>query len=216
MLTYPTAVAAALAARGGICARVLVWLSAKNRDTGAVETIGFWSGDDHRSFTIGGQTRLYYGAGAMLDVGQVTRETGLTVRTLDVSLSPIAPEVQMAIRGYEPRLAPAEVHHAFFDPASGALLATPTRVWKGWIDGVQIQTPEEGGEASCTVSIASNSMVLTRKVPLKKSDESQRRRNAADAFFKHADISGQTRIVWGTEDGVSKKPSAITWTPPGR
>lgn len=212
MLSYPSAVAAALAARGGIRARVLVWLTAKNRTTGAVETIGIWNGDDHRTITIRGSDRLYHGAGALLDVGQITRETGLTVRTLDVSMSPIAPEVQVALRGYEPRLAPAEVHHAFFDLATDDLLAEPTRVWKGWIDAVSIQTPEEGGEASCTVSIASNAMILTRKAPVKKSDESQRRRDPDDAFFKYADISGQTRIVWGTEDEGGKKSDKVLWS----
>ena len=44
--------------RRGTDAHVLLWFQAKNRTTRAPETLGFWTGDDHREFLIGGEIRI--------------------------------------------------------------------------------------------------------------------------------------------------------------
>ena len=197
MRTYPGAIASMLANRSGLVLRHLLWIRAKNRDTAAIETMGLWDGDDDMEFVVDGSTRVYYGAGALLSVPDLTARTGLEVWQPEVGVSGISPEVEIALRGYDPKLAPVEIHRVFFHPDEGTLLATPQRIFKGWIDAVSIPTPEEGGEAVATITLASNSRALTRKVAVKKSDEAYKRRSG-DRIMRYADISGAVQVRWGT------------------
>jgi hypothetical protein len=196
MLTFPAAVTTMLAARSGVFTRQMLWLNARNRATGAAEAIGFWTGDDHQEFVIGAATRLYFGAGTILGIDAIIQQTGIVVRMLNVTLSPLSAEVALAIRGYDPRLGRAEIHQGFFSTDTGVLLAEPTRVFKGFINSTPIMTPQIGGQASAALVLASNSQSLTRVAPLKKSDQSQRLRGN-DRFFQYADVSGSVPYVWG-------------------
>lgn len=207
MRSFDTATAAALAAPS-IVARALVWIRAKDRTTGTEETIGLWTGEDVASFTINGQARTYYGAGALLAIEPIVSQAGLVVQMSRMTLSPLAPEVAQAIRGYEPRLAPVEIHRALFDPDTMGLVAEPHRMFSGWIDEVVLTTPEAGGTATCEVTLASAARGLTRTLPLKKSDESQKRRSG-DRFRRYADISAAVDVFWGEKRArVATGPSA--------
>lgn len=134
MRAIPAAIAAARAERAGIISHHLVWVRAKDREAGAASPIGFWTGDDHREFTVGGASRLYYGAGGLLALDQIVQGVGMDVRQHQVSLSGIAPEVEVAIRGYEVRLAPCEINPSgrVFDRDRGAAgRAGDGRGWRG-------------------------------------------------------------------------------------
>ena len=54
MITFDTATAAHLANTTATVARLLVWIVAKDRDTGDPFEVGYWSGIDHETFTING------------------------------------------------------------------------------------------------------------------------------------------------------------------
>ena len=187
-------------ASGAIMARRLLWITARNRTTGAAETLGLWDGDDHQDFVIGGQTRTYFGAGGLIGFEPLVAQVGLAVRVHTAHLSPLTPEVAQVLRGYEPRLAPVEIHRALFWPDSHNLVATPRRVFKGQIDHVQITTPEIGGTAVAEVQMVSVAASLTRSLALKKSDEAQKRRSG-DRFRRYSDVSGAVDVWWGEERG---------------
>jgi len=123
-------------------------------------------------------------------------QTGLVVRMQRLTLSPLSPEVAQMLRGYDPRLAPVEIHRALFYPESRELVAEPRRVFKGWIDQAPITTPAIGGAAMAEVSLASAARALTIPLAAKKSDETQRRRGG-DRFRRYADVSGQVEVWWG-------------------
>lgn len=209
MRLLPSPVADLLAARRGRVARVLVWIKAKNRSTGLAEPLGLWSGGDHQDFVIGGKARTYFGAGAMIDMDPLTSDIGLTVRRYVLNLSPIVPEVQQIIRGYDPRLAAVQIHVADFDPDTHSLLASPVRVFKGWIDTVHISEPAPDGEASCEVALLSAAQALTRTLPRKRSDQTLRARAPGDAFRKYADISGSVETVWGEKRGKAPAGTVV-------
>ncbi|MBW6506168.1 MAG: hypothetical protein K0B00_05375 [Rhodobacteraceae bacterium] len=196
MRTFGTTTSLYLASREGVMSRLLIWVRARNRATGAEEALGLWTGDDHRSFTIDGATRLYYGAGGVLGIEPITMQTGIVVRMHRVTLAPTAPEVAQALRTYDARLAPVEIHRAFFAPASGELIEAPHRVFKGWIDAISLPTPEVGGQGAVEVTLASSARALTKVLALKKSDESQRRRGD-DRIRRYTDISGSVDVYWG-------------------
>lgn len=205
MKSLPAALVTHLEARAGVVPRVMVWITARNRSTGAAESLGLWSGDDHREIEVGGETRLYYGAGTVLDVEPVVSSATLEVRRHALGLSAIAPEVEQALRGYDPRLAPVEVHVAHLDPGTDGLVADPVRWIVGWIDEVSITRPDPGGEARAEITIASASRALTRTLGRRKSDRSLRARAAGDRLRRYADVSGAVETVWGESSGRAPK-----------
>lgn len=212
MRSYMSSELAHIRARDGVRPRILVWIEAKNRLTGATEAAGFWSGDDDATFTIGGGARTYHGAGALLGADDLVLESGLSVRRMNVWLATAAPEVVAAVMGYDLRLAPAEVHRVLTDPLTHQPLATPHRIWKGWVDGAARVTPAKGLQGGrITLPIASAAMALTRSLTAKYSDESMRQRGG-DRMFRYADVSGKVPIFWGEKkiaaSGGSSQPPA--------
>jgi hypothetical protein len=189
--------AAYLAARTGVASRHMVHVIARNRATGASEALGLWQGDDHLTIAIGGSNRTYYGAGALIGVEPIRAGIGLEVRMLQLGLSPLTPEVAQLLRGYDARLAPAEVHRALLSLETGQLIAEPIRVFRGWVDEVKIRTGEVGGTGETTVTLASAARGLTRALTLTRSDAEMRRRSSADAFRRYTDIAGEVGVWWG-------------------
>ena len=192
----PTSVAY-LSARTGVASRHMVHVIARNRTTGAAEALGLWQGDDHLTIAINGTNRTYYGAGGLIGVEPIRAGIGLEVRMLQLALSPLTPEVAQLLRGYDARLAPAEVHRGLLSLETGLLIAEPIRVFRGWVDEVKIRTGEVGGTGEATVTLASAARGLTRPLTLTRSDAEMRRRNAGDAFRRYTDIAGEVGVWWG-------------------
>lgn len=198
--------------RGPRKARLLFWIEARNRSTSAVETIGFWTGGDHRDFSIGGQTRTYYGAGTLLRMNPLTVSTGLQVRNQRIVFSSVPPEVQLAARGFETRNGPVQLHVAYFDALTHELIDEPLRRFKGRCKGLTIPRAKRvpgakaSGEATLEISVRSSAEDLTRTLPLKKSDEALQARSPGDRLRRYADVSGTVESVWG--DIRAKAPEA--------
>lgn len=195
-----------LRARRGIVVRLLVWIVAKNRATGAPEAHGFWNGDQDATMTIEGESRLYGAAGALLGVEPVTEEIGATVRMQVIRLSGISAEAEQVLRGYEPRPAPFQLHRLVFDPLTMEQVGTAQFLFGGAIDRVKITTPQKGGAGVAEVTVASEARDLTRGLQLKKSDESHRRRSN-DRFRRYADVSGKVKVWWGLKPRKAPTPS---------
>lgn len=196
MRVFSPATAAYFASRQPFMGHVLVWVTARNRTSGEAEAIGFWTGADHRDFVIEGETRLYYGAGSLLAMDPIRRQAGLKVRTQRVTLSQIAPETEMLIRGYDPRHAPVEVHRALFDPLTEELIDEPHELFSGYIDKVKLTTPAKGGAGSVSIEIASEGRALTRPLSRYRSDATLRARAADDAFRQYASETDR-ETPWG-------------------
>ena len=203
MRILDTTSAAYLAARSGVASRHMIHVLARNRETGAQEALGLWQGDDHLTLAIGDVNRTYYGAGGLIGVEPIRAGIGLEVRMLQVALSPLTPEVAQLLRGYDTRLAPAEVHRGLLSLETGQLIAEPIRVFRGWVDEVKLKTGEVGGTGAvgdtgeATVTLASAARGLTRALTLTRSDAEMRRRNAGDRFRDYADIAGEVGVWWG-------------------
>ncbi|HEV8037098.1 hypothetical protein [Yoonia sp.] len=186
-----------LSARTGVASRHMVHVIARNPTTGAAEALGLWQGDDHLTIAINGTNRTYYGAGGLIGVEPIRADIGLEVRMLQVALSPLTPEVAQLLRGYDARLAPAEVHRGLLSLETGQLITAPIRVFRGWVDEVKIRTGEVGGTGEATVTLASAARGLTRAPTLTRSDAEMRRRNAGVRFRDYADVAGEVGVWWG-------------------
>ena len=197
MRILDTASAEYLSTHTGVASRHMVHVIGRNRQTGAQEALGLWQGDDHLTIAIDGVNRTYYGAGGLIGVEPIRAGVGLEVRMLQATLSPLTPEVALLLRGYDTRLAPAEVHRGLLSLETGQLIAEPIRVFRGWVDEVKIRTGEVGGAGEATVTLASAARGLTRALTLTRSDTEMRRRNAGDRFRDYADIAGEVGVWWG-------------------
>jgi len=191
----PTVTEAATAS--GLIARLYIWVSARDRISGATQTLGLWTGDDVVTETIEGEARAYYGAGSLLGVEPITYEAGLSVRMQRVTVSSISPEVEQLVRGYDTRLAPLQIHRGLINATSNALVEEPHRLLSGTVDGITFATPAAGGNATCELTVANSSRDLTRGLTAKYSDETMRVMAPDDDFFRYADISGEVTVRWG-------------------
>ncbi len=200
MRDFDTNTAAYFQGRAGTVMRLLVWAEALNRSTGVIEAVGLWNGLEDRVFTILGASRTYFGAGSVIAMDPLVLQTGTAVRMQRLTLSPLSPAVVTLIRTYDARFAPVQIHRALFSTEDGALVAEPHRLFEGFIDEVAITTPEEGGEATCDLTLASSARRLTQVLALKKSDATQRLRSD-DRIRRYADVSGAVDVWWGQRRG---------------
>lgn len=196
MRSLPAAVASFLSARpDAVRVHTLVWITGQDRATGLPQSIGLWNGLDNQQFDVGG-LRDYYGAGNILGLDRINYGTGLDARMHTLTLAAISPEVEQAVRAYDARLAPVEVHGLLIDPLYNTIVGTPWLALRGWVDEVEIRTPAVGGEGGIDLRIASASRALTRTLALKRGDASQQLRGG-DRFRRYAEISGTATVAWG-------------------
>jgi hypothetical protein len=181
---------------GVVVPRWLVWISARNLTTGLVEAAGFWTGEDDRTFTVDGAARTYTGAGALIEMGDLTYESGTSIQMQSMTFSMVSAEIQAAVFQYDTRLAPVEVHLALFDPETGALIGVAP-AFVGWVEEPKVQ---EGATAKLTLSVASSARAGTRTLASKKSPESLKKRLSTDEGRRYADIAGDVPVSWGGED----------------
>lgn len=196
--------AAYLQTRKGVISRDLLWITAKERDTGNTVATGFWNDLDSVTLTVvSGETgspvsRTYHGTGTLISISPIPLISDLTVRTITITLSRISTQVQQAIRGYDPRFGHVEIHRALFDLATRELVAAPVPHFVGSINGAPMAVPRPGEEGSIALSVVSHSRELTRTNPLKRSDETQKRRSG-DRFRQYSGVAGQWEFFWGEE-----------------
>lgn len=182
----------------------LIWLTVRDRSTGEPVEIGYWTGPDDREFTIGGDARVYFGAGVALDVDDIEGGIGLDVRYVSAQLA-IRSDAEQAVRTYDPKLAPVEIHSAAFDLDSGALVDEPRRIFLGEVNEAEINIPPDGGDGAIELRMASSARALTKTLPLYKSDAEMKRRGEAaslgfpDRFRQWVAKTGLLAIGWGEE-----------------
>lgn len=180
---------------GNVSPRWILLIWARNRSSGAVERIAFWTGDDVRNFDIESVLWTAY-AGAFLDLSAPEFGAGLDIRTQRVTLFSDAPETIQAARIYDLRLCRAELHLGLMDPGGVSTLGT-TDVFRGFIESAPIS--EDGGSATMELSMVSQVAEGTGRAGLKKSDASQRARLSTDTGRAYADIAAKIPVIWGAK-----------------
>ncbi|ARE40918.1 hypothetical protein RGUI_2777 [Rhodovulum sp. P5] len=196
MRDYGPATNAALADPGPRLAEILIWVEARNRESGGVEALGLWTGAQTETFSIGGADRTYVGAGTMVGVPQMTRAIGLDVRVLTLRLLRASPAVRAAVMTYDARHAPVEMRRALYDPATGGLVDEPHVVFRGFLDELDAKTAPLGDAAEMPAKLVPRVQTLTRTLPARWAAETGRSND--DEILKYAVLSGETDFSWGT------------------
>ena len=175
----------------------LFHLEAKRRDTGVIEPLSIHTGIDTLTLNMNGTNRSYIGVGSIIDIPQFDFSLGLNPSAKEFRLSILHPEITNAIRAYDSRLAPAEVHLAIFDADMNFAGAAP--VIDGWADTIDIV--ESDTEAYCSVGVVSNVRAGTKTLTYTKSNESQKLRDPTDESFKYAAVTPHVKCVWAAGSG---------------
>lgn len=201
MQSRPTVLSQHLIDRKPILVAWLVWITGRNRVTGAVESLGLWTGDDHQEIAVGGQLRTYYGAGGLVSLDPIRAGVGTDIRETRLRLAPMAAEVEQEVKGYEVRQAPIEVHRLVIDPTTMQGVGGPVLRLRGWINKLNDITAGEGGEGRLDVTVVSSARAGTKTLALKKSDATGQLRTlpggGPDRFFQYSDVSGAVPVKWG-------------------
>ena len=194
MRSLPSAVLTLLAKRTGHAVRNAVWIVARNYSTGAPEPLGFWDGEYDLTLTVNGAPRTYVRANSVFTVPTITTQVGIEQRVLRIPIAGISDALVTAVRAYDARLAPIEVHRLVFDPVTGAQLGF-WRAFKGVVDQVTLPRGAVGGESEGEIAAVSSARALSRVLPFKKSDATQARRSG-DRFRRYVAISGEVNVKW--------------------
>ncbi len=193
------------AAQNGIAPRNFVYIKAKNRTTGAIEEVGFWNGLETVDVPVirpsdgAWINRTYHGGGSLLHIPSIPAGMALEVRTLRLTFSRLAEAVINAVRGYDTKLAPIEIHRGFLDPNTMRLVAPAICRFDGFVNHAPIKVPEAGGEGSIEIECVPYSRMLTRTNGAKFSDEMLKKRSG-DRFGRYLDVAGRWRASWGEKE----------------
>lgn len=193
-MTLPTEINTAIQ-KSNVAPAWLVWVKPRNRTTNAIEQTGVSTLEQNQSFTIDGVNRSYYGAGSLLEISPFQYTTGAEINNQTIKLSGLDPTVIEMVRGYDARLAPAEIHLALLNPNTGALIGV-TKFFDGFIDGIVIS---EADDSAIVIKLVSSMREGTKTLTHKKSDATLKLRNANDDGLKYADVSGSVKVHWGTD-----------------
>jgi hypothetical protein len=175
--------------------RWLVWARPIDRDTGLRVGIGFWTGIDEYTRNIASEDRLYYAA--PLEIPPMRTSKGLDVQMIDIGMA-VTAEAEFLVRGYEPRLAPLDIHIEVTDPRDNSLLERSLQ-WRGTIDTVDMPTPALGGERMMTVRCATTARRGTLTRQGLKSHQTQVRRSG-DQIRRHSSMGRVASDAWGVTE----------------
>jgi hypothetical protein len=187
----------------GLIARQFGSFMVRERDDGEQVQICLWSGDEDVELdVISGvtglpETRTFYG-GVNFEYGEIVRVSDLTIQSVEVSFSAIAPICKSIIFEHEPRLAKVELHAGWLNTVTREVTAEPEIDFLGEVDGATGATPAVGGESMFTVKIVSDAIsMLARKNPRKRSYEAQKRRSG-DEFGKYRNSTETWHVKVGS------------------
>lgn len=197
---------AALNARA-LVARDFLWIVARNRSTGAPESVGFWSDVGNISASVRNpdtgtvNTRTWYGSGTLIRISDIPLVSNLTVQTITIDMSQLDDLVEQAVRGYDCSQARVEVYRGLLDPNTRQLVDAAECLFVGFVDEISIDTPAENEEGSVVLTCTSHTQEMTRSNPSTRSHEDQLLRLWSDNFFQDAATVGEWELFWGRIKG---------------
>lgn len=205
MRIYPQAIADAYAAAAtdGLITRKAVWITARNRVTGAPEERGIWAGSESTPLTVlrgtdGAQvTRPYYGGGEYLKIGDIPMTTTLTLETITVDLSQLADIAREIVRTHDVHRAAIEIHEIVLSPVTGMPIGADYPIFNGIIDGAPIKNPAVGGEGSTKLKCVSEMMAMLARTNTDKSSHEAQKRRSGDDLNIYSNTVEEWKLPWG-------------------
>lgn len=200
---------AAIQDASGLVTRDLLYIIARNRDTLAAQPVGFWSDDHDRTITVvdpdstTGATvnRAYYGAGGLIEISDIPQVFHISTQHVTITMSQFHDLVEQAVRLYDCQQAKVQIHRLFLNRITRVPVAAAEVRWVGFIDNIEIITPEENSEGSITITCVSHTQEFLRNNPDTRSHESQLLRSSTDNFYQDTAVVGEWEFWWGAKSG---------------
>lgn len=190
--------------------RDFLWLVGRRRDTGTLESAGFWSDvgtinapvvDGITGVTV---IRTFTGAVSLIDISDIAMVNDTMYRTVEVKMTQLHPAVEQAVRLYDARQAEIQIWRGTYDPETMILLEPAAIRFVGRVDEQPITTGAEGEESTLILRCRNHAQELDRSSTEKRSDESQKLRNPDDRFFQYANAMAAKKQFWGQKKEAIK------------
>lgn len=176
--------------------RIFIWCDALDPDTGLSDPAGFWN--DVGTVEVDGRT--YVGSGALIGVASLSLPSDFTIPGLSITLSGLDPSVAALVRGSTVGQRPIEVHVGIFDTETRQLIGDLVPRFVGFVDDVEIRTPEAGGQSTVILTCESTSRALTIRRTGTRSDATQHERDSSDDFYRYTGLQRNKPIYFGRPD----------------
>lgn len=204
----PATLAALQAARTkGLVIREFVWFKGKNRDTGVTETVGICSEgvavtiDVIRPNDGAVESRVYQPGAGLMKIPPIPSSMKFEERRLRLTFSRLSPAIISAVKVYEAKGKPVQIHRAYYDPETMRAVDAAHCRFDGFVRTVRIKKARAGDDGMVIVEIVGHSASL-------KSNPAR----LSAGFFKRRDgdrggdhIMATPKIVWGQKSIVHEK-----------
>lgn len=194
--------------------RDFLWIVARDRETNAPVSVGFWSDIENvTAFVLDPDTLLpvsrpYYGAGGLIAIDDIPAVSVVQVQDITIKMSQLDEQVALAVRLYDIKQARVEIHRGLFDPDTRNQVAPAMVRFVGFVNQVRINTAPENSEGGVTITCVSHTQELTRSNPATRSHEDQKVRISNDDFFIDAAVVSEWELDWGEVKGTAKVETA--------
>lgn len=196
-----------------LIARDFLWIIARERNSGLPVSVGFWSDiEDASVFVVDPDTlqpviRPYKAAGGLISIDAIPAVSVIEVQDIAIKMSQLDELVEQAVRLYDIKQARVEIHRGLFDPDTRNLISPAVVRFVGFVNQVQISTPQENSDGGVTLTCVSHTQELTRANPATRSHEDQKTRDSSDIFFIDAATVSEWDIQWGESSTATKAPT---------
>ena len=194
---------------GIIIRRDFIWITALNEATEAMEHIGLWSGRYPITVPVIEPStrdvvnRVYQPMAGRMNIPPIPMEMSLKVRALELTFSSLSPAAINAIRVFNPRQQPIEIHRGLLDKVSRKLVDPAHVRWDGLVNQAPIDNGTVGldGKANNDGQVRLQTVCHARWLTMASGDKMdahffQRR---GDHAGDHISTIWRVPIPWGAD-----------------
>lgn len=191
----------------GLWVRDYVWFTGKNRDTDALEHVGICSEGVAVTVNVkrpsdgGTEARDYQPGSGLMKIPPIAASMSFEERRLRLTFSRLSPAIINAVRVYNVKGQPIEIHRGFYDPDTMRLVDSAHCRFDGYVRTVRIKKARVGNDGAVTIEIVGHGASL-KSNPAKLSAGFFRRRGG-DSGGAH--LMATPKIVWGQKVVVHEK-----------
>lgn len=184
-----------------IMRRMFVYVDALDPDTGDPSPAGFW--DDLGTVTVDGKD--YTGSGNVMEIASISAKSDLSIAPMVVTLSGIASAAAHLVRGETVGQRPISLAIGIFDVDTRQVIGSLVPMFNGYIDDVEIKTPQHSNTSQIVLTCESVARELTIKSTDTRSHESQMIRKSGDLFFKYTEGVREQVLYFGRKEPRNRK-----------
>lgn len=207
MRDLPSEIHDALADRR-LVARDFISFTVRDALNGSPVMDSYWSGAGDVTASVidpntgGAVSRLFRGAGSLIQISDIPLVSNITVQNVTVVLNQVMDRINDLVRAYDCKQGSVQIWRGLYSPETREIVAPATPRFYGFIDTIDIKTPAENSEGGVTLTCTSHTQEMTRSNSDTRSDASQRRRSASDDFLVDTTVVGTWQHFWGRENGM--------------